>query len=242
MDEPVKLVIPASARVKAPLTLAQFLKNPTMAHSAFFSSRERIKADLESRYRDLRKKYGKFGVMIYKFEGSYVYHITVPSEKFDKVKYDVVLQFIQIPGGITSNLLQYSVKLFSNSPNFTFTYTYVMNDLGLLSPIMKPKCNPKALTEKPTKRNPIESLGFEKSCYFAGLYLRDQGMLNKLDVDANIRNLDLKSFLSMIKTDNEKLREYNRHKASDTAAKKHPIKKKPVTKAKTASKVKAKKK
>lgn len=238
MDEPKKLVIPVSARVKAPLTLNQFLKNPTMVHSAFFSSRERIKEDLMNRYRDLRKKHGKFPTLIYKFEGTYVFHVRVPSEKYDKINFDVVFQFIQIPGGIATNLIHYSTKMFSNSPNFTFTYTYVMNDLGLLSPLLKDKCNPKALTEKPTKRNPIESLGFEKSCYFAGLYLQDMNYLNRLDVDQNIRALDKRSFLAMIKSDNEKLREYNRAKASQNAAKKAPVKK-PASK---PTKVKAKKK
>jgi len=98
----------------------------------------------------------------------------VPSEFFkdNKITYDVLF------------LLKYDKQLerknrqmyvYSNSPSFVFTYCYVYNKHGLLIDKLKDKFPTEALTMAPEIRNPIQSLGFEKSTYIAALYLLHGG-------------------------------------------------------------------
>ena len=63
--------------------------------------------------------------------------------------------------------------LYSNSPSFIYTYCYVYNQKGLLIDKLKSKLPQMALTKFPEVRNPIGSLGYEKSTYIAARYLID---------------------------------------------------------------------
>ena len=99
----------------------------------------------------------------------------------------------------------------------------------MLIDILAIKCNKKALTQEPQVRNPIESLGFEKSCYFAALYLREQRLLFKSVIEQNLSIWDEKKFLASIKTDEQKLAEYNKAKKKKTENKRKEKKKKTTT-------------
>jgi hypothetical protein len=131
--------------------------------------------------------------------------------------YDVVIHFSPVnKEDINSNSINdYGVKVFSNSPAFTFTYTFVMNINGLLVDFLKKtKCSNPALTQAPKLRNPVEQYGFEKSIYYAALFIREHKLTVKGNIDRMTNKLDVNYLLSEIKTDMDKIQEYNQHKNS----------------------------
>jgi hypothetical protein len=65
------------------------------------------------------------------------------------------------------------MRLFSNSPGFLFTYSYVYYHSDLIIPEFVSKIPQVAITQPPAIRNPFETLGFEKSTYIAARYLLD---------------------------------------------------------------------
>lgn len=192
------------------VTINNFLKNPSGPYSAYFARRDLIIKDLEDRYSKLDKS--KFEVSIYKFKDDYRFKFKVPSEELKgKITYDVFITFTATgTSKLDYTLNNYLINVFSNSPNFVFTYAYVYNQDGIIVPFLKSKLDPKCLTEKPKVRNPLESYGFEKSVYFALLYLLEKKYINKNNINGNIEKFNIKKVLQDIKNSEEKLEEYNK--------------------------------
>ena len=200
----------------ANLTMGQFLSNPTGKYSSNVARRDRIKADLVARFRKLyRERRRGFSVAFFRFpkEKTITAHIKVPSEELNKstLNYDVVLEFTyppsakDLPTSVNFTSLKYMpMKVYSNSPNFTFTYAYVFNQADLLVEWMKPRLSRQSLEEEPTKRNPDLSFGFEKSIYFAVLYLQEFSLRNTKLYMNTWKQRDL---ISLIPTANQKLKQ-----------------------------------
>ncbi len=169
----------------ANLTMGQFLINPTGKHSANVARRDRIRADLTSRFHKLyreRKKGFVLSLFKYPKDKTIVAWFKIPSEELNKssLTYDVLLEFQyppsakELPHSITYNNLKYlNMKVFSNSPNFTFTYAYVFNKEGFVIDWMKSRMSQRSLNEEPVKRNPDQGFGFEKSIYFSILFFQE---------------------------------------------------------------------
>lgn len=195
------------------MTMQQFLKNPSGPYSAYFSRRDLIINNMEERYYDILKKAGSsLKVEMFNDKGDYYFYFKFPSEKFyDKLLYDVVIQLIPIGGSNTDlTLNNYAVKVFSNSPNFLFTYAYIYNQDGILIDFLKDKVSELALTKAPVIKNSNESYGFEKSVYFALIYIREHRLFNKSTINnMNSNKLDKKKLLNEISNCDDKLKEYN---------------------------------
>jgi hypothetical protein len=206
------------------LTLHSLLTNPTGKHTAFMASRARIIEDLEVRYAKMIAKHKKFDFKLYKDGKSYVFIFKIPSETHDDFLYDVAIRFTPEEKEYEKDrtLNRYSLSLFSNSPNFTFSYTYALNKWGIIIPFLKSKCSPKALTDAPKVRNPVEVYGFEKSCYFASMYIKQAGLTNKFDLDSNVFLFNKGKVLKAIATQDDKLKEYNLFKSGGKKKKKSP--------------------
>lgn len=213
-----------------PMNIHQLVTNPTGKYSAYMSARHRIIDDLNNRYAKLISQHKGFKFGIFKKKDDYIFHFKIPSETVDGVMYDVVIMFVIPPDDndakMERTLKNYHVKLFSNSPNFTFTYTYVLNKSGILVPFMKKKCSDDALNQAPTVRNPVEVYGFEKSCYYACRYIQQNNLLVKFELDSNLKLFNEASFLAKIKSDTSKFAEYRNTKAKLAKdKKKKPVKK-----------------
>lgn len=216
------------------LTVSQYLTNPTGKFSANVARRDRIRADLTARYRTLYQKYKKeFFLDWYRLKGdnAVLAKLRIPSEEFgsSKLYYDVFIQFNfhkgSKPVGVSvmfSKLRYLPIKIFSNSPNFMFTYTYVFNQADVLIDWMKPKMSKQALEEPPIKRNPDESFGFEKSVYFALLYLEDRVLHNP---EIFMLDLPKSDILADFKTAGQKLKENQQVKKELLAHEKERAKK-----------------
>lgn len=164
------------------ITMRQFLSNPVGHGTANVARRDRIKLDLNNRFDQLYKKNkSKFATFNYVDEKTGIFTIwfRIPSEELPNLLYDVVISFspkkLQPVSPLekieTDKLRLYDIKVFSNSPNFTYTYAYVFNKRNLLIDWLKPKISIKALTEEPVIRNKDQTLGFEKSIYFSLLLM-----------------------------------------------------------------------
>lgn len=209
------------------LTLHSLLTNPTGKHTAFMASRARIIEDLEIRYAKLLNKHKSLSFKVFKKTKDYIFVFKVPSETHDNFMYDVVITFSPSKTEYDKDrtLNRYSLHLFSNSPAFTYTYTYVLNKSNIIPKIAKTKCSPIALKEPPKVKNPVESYGFEKSCYFACLYIKQAGLTNKFDLDANLFLFNQGKVLSKISSQEDKLKEYNLVKANGKKTKVSNVKK-----------------
>jgi len=171
------------------ITLNDFLTNPAGKGSGQVSARYVIISNLKERFNEVKiKKIFNFKIFhklidkknnIYEF---YAY-FKIPSEHFEKLSYDVFLKFS--PDSNPNLLSSYKLQFISNIPSFIFTYAYICNREGLIINELKNKLPAECLTKAPEVRNPTMSFGFEKSLYFAALFIKE----NKLDNLSNILNV-----------------------------------------------------
>lgn len=161
------------------MTLNKYISNPTGKGSAYVAKRSAIKDGLNLTYiKLLRESRRQFYAQPYIYgNGDVLYYVKVPSEfyKENKISYDVLF-LIKYDKQLERKNRQ--IFMYSNSPSFIFTYCYVYNKHGLLIDKLLDKFPREALTMPPDVRNPIQSLGFEKSTYIAAKYLIDGGCLS----------------------------------------------------------------
>jgi len=199
------------------ITLNQFLTNPTGKGSSMMAKREEVRKNLEKRYSNILKKTGgKLNYTVYIDGDSYFFYFKIPSETFDNLLYDVVLEFLPENKKMSKfqTLEDYSINFFSNSPHMTFTYTYVLKENKITVPFCESmfKYSKTALKQKPKVTNPIRIFGFEKTCYYAALYIDRNKLTVKSEIEKNATRIDKNTrvnLINQIKTQDQKLAEYN---------------------------------
>jgi len=163
------------------MSIRQYVDNPSGRGSAFLAKRATIKQGMNMTFIKLLQKHRQqfFAVPYIYPNGDVLFHVKVPSEDYsnNKIVYDVLFRLYKDEG---NRYALWKMKLFSNSPAFLFTYAYVYyhSDLIVSDPNFVSKLPQIALTTPPEVRNPIESLGYEKSTYIAARYLLDGFILN----------------------------------------------------------------
>jgi len=209
-------------------TMGQLLQNPTGKGSSNMASRARIIETLEHKYYMLLRKNNSFDYKVYSEEENYIFVFKIPSESNSELFYDVVIELKPLTDDAKNgrNVTDYNISVFSNSPHFTFTYTYVMNDNGLLVDWCKSKCHDMALTVKPNTKNPVEQYGFEKSIYYACLFIRENKLYSKATLKKIASKFHKAKVLKDIASDTAKKKEYDSLKKS--SKKKGSSKKKPI--------------
>lgn len=160
------------------MTLQQYVSNPTGKGTGYVAKRAIIKQGLNQTFiKLLRESRKAFYAVPYVYSnGDILFYVKVPSETYKEnhISYDVLFLIEYDQRKERKNR---EVKFFSNCPAFIFTYCYVYNKNGLLISKLKNKFPIEALTKPPEIRNPIESLGYEKSTYIAASYLLDGNCL-----------------------------------------------------------------
>lgn len=205
------------------LTFQQFLQNPSGPYSAFFGRRSDIKSNLDKRFSDLVKKYGAFETKIYKNDKKeFLFHIKIPSEKYEKLFYDTVIRLRPISNSSLSDftLMNYEINVYSNSPAFVFTYAYVFNKDGLFIEFLKGRISNKALTDRPKIKNPFEIYGFEKSLYFALSYIKLNSYHVKSKIQSMSESLNESSIRDKIIHSDDIMEKYNKLKEREQNKKK----------------------
>lgn len=215
------------------LTLSEFLQNPSGKGSGMVASRELIVKSLtEKYYKLLKKSDGKLPHTIYKAGENYIFHFKIPSETYDKLYYDTVLEFSPVDDQSKKDtkIINYQIHFFSNSPAFVFTYAYVVYHSNMMVDRLMEKFANEAINHAPTVRNPVEVLGFEKSCYWAAMFIKENDLNTKSIMDERLSSWNEGSFIKSIASDHDKLAEYQIYKRRE-ASKKVREKKKEVKKA-----------
>lgn len=198
------------------LTLKQFLANPSGKNTAYLANRQRTIMDLKERFSAMMALQRVFPTTVYYNEAldSYTFHIKVPSEQKDlskKIYYDTIIEFLPPSDGIsnTTSLLSYNIRIWSNSPAFTFTYLYTAHRYNLVPDWIKPKSSSVA-TSTPSKiKNPVEVMGFEKSLNFAGNYIIYKEYYRTGNIKLITRKFKLTTILKEISSSDLKIKEYN---------------------------------
>ena len=167
--------MPKKVTIDSNLTLEKLVTNPSGKGSASIFSRKAIIRDLDLRFLKLfqdKEKFSIFKATFYKKRtGELVCHVTVPTERITKKKfyYDVVFEW-KLPPTPPESLKNLRVKVFTNSPNFVYTYAYLLNkNDSLPKDFIYPKSNiipKKTLQQPPIMKNPYGEIGFEKTIYF----------------------------------------------------------------------------
>lgn len=205
------------------LTFKQFLQNPTGPYSAYFGKRVEIINNLENRFSKLLSSRMKdFTCKLYKEKEDYYFHVTVPSETFKEITYDIVVKLTPSNDACKSesSLFNYKCQFFSNSPAFVFTYAYVFNKDGNLINFLSNKISAKALKEEPNIKNPVQIYGYEKSLYFAMLYIKYKFYHIKTNILSLQKTLNKKELLKNIDHSDKKLAEYQKYKKIEAINKK----------------------
>lgn len=155
--------------------------------------------------------------------------VAFPSESIDNIFYDVVFEF-DISGKdvkFDTNVLDLPVKVFSNSPSFSYTYANTFQSNDLLCKWLKTKYTKNVRKNSAVTRNSGNIIGFEKTLYLSGLYIStlplikvqhlsdisekatslqaiSKKVLSQEEVETKYRNI--KHELAVQKRENEKIR------------------------------------
>jgi hypothetical protein len=158
--------------------LASVFTNPGQLGGTTDPSFEKSRDKYDERYKKYIQKYGSIPLSVYVRErGNQIpevyYHAQVHSEGNDDILYDVVLYLYADTDAMEQepSFKNYKVKIFSNSPAFTFRYAYVYNKLKILPEELVYKYSKMTLNTAPSKTNPNQYIGFDSSTYFVLAYL-----------------------------------------------------------------------
>lgn len=101
-------------------------------------------------------------------------HIILPSQSNETVRYDIVFEFqLGDKHDHGEYLLNYPVRVFTNSPSFVYKYAYMYNKEGRLIPWLKQKYDIATFQKEPSSKNPNKEMRFERSLYLSALYIQN---------------------------------------------------------------------
>lgn len=136
----------------------------------------------------------------------FLFHGVVPSDKGDEVFYDVVIEMEKKPEEL--NFLHADLKLWSNDPNFTFSYTWVLGKHNLIPEFLLNKCSPIALSKPPDIRNPLYIWHVHKYTNYLRYHILFKGYLNPVYLNKDYDStLTLDKINRTILSQNDKLEE-----------------------------------
>lgn len=146
----------------------------------------------------------------------------IPSEDNDKlltpIYYDTIIEFIpnsknKVACKNGSNLKTYDINIYSNSPGFTFTFTYVIKHRYNAFPkcISNNLLSKIALQKAPVIKNSFELMTIEKTTWWSLYHLDYNGYLDKTQAKTLINKdhskNNVKYYLKKIESQPEKLKE-----------------------------------
>lgn len=165
------------------MTFDQYIQNPMGRANAVISNREMYR-NMYSMRLDviLVREMGKIDWFLYKDSKKDLYyaHIKVPSEPVENFYYDVLIEFY--PGDKTksnSDLTKYNVRFYSNDPSFVFTFAHAFIKNGVFINQYKDKMSKEAVKKEAKSKNPLNTVGYVKSLYFAYLIMKRNNLFTK---------------------------------------------------------------
>ena len=130
-----------------------------------------------------------------KEKDNYFILVKIPSEsnteyKSDQIFYDVIIELLPPNNSYLSNesVRDYDVRVYSNCPSFTYTFTYVYYKKDALIRMPKGAYTRKALSKVPKTRNPLLLFGIEKTLWFAICYLDKNRLFKRSNLEALVKD------------------------------------------------------
>lgn len=125
-------------------------------------------------------------------------HMQLGSESLRNLWYDVVFEFPKfrridkdkVFNGIS--IKNSEMKVFSNSPEFIFTYAYSFNQKGYLIPEYKKYLGAEGISIPPKKKNPTEEIGMSTSLFICLKYLEMSGFFGNFNYLRFVNNVNSK--------------------------------------------------
>jgi len=216
-----------------PITFQELLNNPAGKSTSYLYSRKNISEELTRKYFELLKT-KEFHFNVYLEDNKILYHIKVPSESVSGILYDVCIECQDEISNTKASLLSNNVKIYSNSPSFIFNgYAYVADRREILIDWLKDKLSRASYENPPDIRNPVYVLGFEKSLFFACMFIKENSYYNLENV--NLIKSSKANIKKGIDTFNNKFSQYNESKNKDREKKKIKVVKKVIKNNKVVS-------
>lgn len=166
------------------MTFDQYIQNPMGKANAVISNREMYR-NMYSMKLDIImvREMGKVDWFLYKDskKEAYYAHIKVPSELVEKFYYDVVIEFTPAEDMKPSkDLTNYTAKFYSNDPSFVFTFAHAFIKNGVFINQFKDKMSKEAVKNNAKVKNPMNTVGYVKSLYFAYLIMKRNNLFAKV--------------------------------------------------------------
>lgn len=129
----------------------------------------------------------------------------------DRITYDVIIK-LSPPNSAwikQDHMREYDVKVFSNEPNFMFTFTYAFSARRGLLNMPNGYYSRKALKIKPKVRNPLLLLGIDEGLFFTVMYMDKNHLFVKARFEerCNDNKLTLKDVQKLVVGQEEKYKE-----------------------------------
>lgn len=192
-------------------TVNSFLTNPTGDNGTIATARKATLDVYKTKFNKLLKE-RKAKVKIIESNKRLFFLLTIPSESFEEMTYEVIIEFLNWNSD-TGSLNNLNIAFFSNAPSFTFTYAHVFDKFGILIEDFKSKYEKEIFTNVPVTRNPDYRTFYEKSITFALLYIQEHNLLNPAEYKINLEKLPFTKFKELVSTSQEKINQYKILKA-----------------------------
>lgn len=154
--------------------LIEFMSDPSCVGGPNTYSNIVTRNNLNTKFGNYIRKHKNLAFTIY-FDAKkdvYLYHFKIISISDERIVYDVVLEFTPTKTSIGEpTLINYNMRLFSNSPGFGYLFAYVYKKHSLLIPLLEDKFDDELLTVPPKKSNPTNAVGFDYTIYYAMRFL-----------------------------------------------------------------------
>lgn len=187
------------------MTFDQYIQNPMGVKNAVLGNREMYRNMYGAKLDALMvREMGKINYFLYKDGEKYYCHMKIPSEVVEKFYYDVVIEFY--PGKETKksakDLHSYDCRFYSNDPAFVFTFAHAFVKNKLFITQLSSKMSKQALKERGKERNPMDTVGYVKSLFFAYLLMKRFGLFDKVRY---AKKLNMKNLVQSVMSADEKI-------------------------------------
>lgn len=219
---------------KLKLTFDEYIKNPSGKGSSINTPRDTTAQFYQTKYDALVARDGLVKYEVYRTASDIYYiHFHIPSNSTKGFCYDTVVELNPGDTPTKGNIKTYTVRFYSNDPNFNFTHAHAYYSHGLIIPEFEKKLTLQVKATKANTRNPDNAVGYVQSIYFAYLTMQKDNLFDKGILDrkatAGGANRFARNVLSYKDKDREKNKFIDEQKRKVTPTGKEELKPKVVS-------------
>lgn len=164
------------------MTFDQYIQNPMGIKNSVISNREMYRNMYVLKLDAIMvREMGKINYFLYVDNNKYYAYIKVPSEVVEKFYYDVIIEFTPAKGAKPSKSLKdYNVRFYSNDPAFVYTFAHAFIKNKMFITEYSDKMSREAIKNRAKIKNPMDTVGYVKSLFFAYLIMKRFNLFEKV--------------------------------------------------------------